>query len=226
MTEGFNGYSPADMAAVFNGGGCNGNNQWNNPMWLIWAILFGNGAFGFGGNRQGVSDAEVQGKLNALSQQIQDNQNTNMLAGSINSNHDFLHSFQNAVNLGFANTASAISNASMTNLLGQKDMQAQMAQCCCDIKSNILNQTNQLQAQLASVANNITQGFTQVGFLTQQQTNELNNNNNANTQRMLDAMCQMNTQNLRDKLDDARQSAQTANIINALKTTTAPAAQA
>ena len=114
----------------------------------------------------------------------------------------------------------------MTNLLGQKDMQAQMAQCCCDIKSNILNQTNQLQAQLASVANNITQGFTQVGFLTQQQTNELNNNNNANTQKMLDAMCQMNTQNLRDKLDDARQSAQTANIINALKTTTAPAAQA
>lgn len=210
-------YSPADFAAVMNGN--NGNNQWNNPMWLIWAILFGrNGGF-FGNNGEGLQAAEINGKLNALSSQIQDNQNTNSLAGAIGSNHDFLHGLQNSMNMGFAGTNATINAASMANLMGQKDAQAQMASCCCDIKSNILNQTNQLQSQVAQLANGVQTGFANLGFLTQQQTTELNANNTANTQRIIDHMCAAETQNLRDKLAQASQNEQTAYIISQLKTT-------
>lgn len=201
-------YSPADIAAVMNGSNNNGMN-WNSPMWLIWALLFGNGAFGgYGKNGEGLQNAEIQGKLNALSQQIQDNQNTNTLSSGINGCHEQLH----GVN-------AAISAASMANVLGQKDAQAQMASCCCDIKSNILNQTNSLQSQIAQLANGVQTGFANIGFLTQQQTNELNTNANANTQRILDHLCSAETQNLRDKLAQASQNEQTAYIISQLKTT-------
>lgn len=217
MSENY--YSPADMAAVMNGGNC-GANQWNNPMWLIWAILFGrNGGF-FGNNGENAAqNVEMQSKLNALSQQIQDNQNTNTLQGMIGGNHDFLHGMQNAMNMGFAGTNAAINQASMTNMLGQKDAQAQMASCCCDLKSNLLSQTNQLQSQIAQLANGVQTGFAQVGFLTQQQTNELNNNANANTQRIIDKMCADTTQNLRDRVFEMSQQAQTASIVSQLKTT-------
>ena len=94
-----------------------------------------------------------------------------------------------------------------------------MAQCCCDQKSTVLQQTNQLQASIANMMNVMNQGFTQVGFLTQQQTNELNNNANANTQRILDKMCADTTQELRDKLAEASQNAQTSYLISQLKTT-------
>jgi len=46
------------------------------------------------------------------------------------------------MNMGFAGTTAAVNAASTQNLLSQKDAAAQMASCCCDIKSNILNQTN------------------------------------------------------------------------------------
>lgn len=207
-------FSPADFAACC---GNNGNNQWNNPMWLIWAILFGrNGGF-FGNNGEGLQTAEIQGKLNALSQQIADNQNSNMLNSGIQSNHDYLHDFNNAVNMGFAGTNATINQASMNNLMGQKDAAAQMASCCCDIKSNILNQTNQLQSRIDQLANGTQQGFASIGYAMAQQTNELNTNATANTQRILDFMCNAETQNLRDKLAQASQDAQTATIVGQLK---------
>lgn len=197
-------FSLADMAAACGGNNC--NNQWNNPMWLIWAILFGNGGLGFG-NRAGAG-VEVNDRLNSLQAQIANNQNTNALGGAIGANHEQLHGLNAAINA-----------ASTANLLSQKDMTAQMASCCCDIKSNILNQTNQLQSQIAQLANGVQTGFANIGFLTQQQTNELNTTANANTQRILDKMCNDTTQNLRDKLWEASQQAQTASIVSQLKTT-------
>lgn len=212
--------SYADVAAmVGKGEGCM-NNWMNNPfMYLIWLAYMGNGGFGFG-NRAGesVQNAEIMSQIASLRDQVNCNQNTNNVMGAINSNHDFLHSFNNAMNMGFAGTNATINQASTGNLLGQKDMVAQMASCCCDIKSNILNQTNQLQSRIDQLSNGVAQGFAQVGFLTQQQTNELNTNANANTQRILDHMCAAETQALRDKLAQASQDAQTATIIGTLKT--------
>jgi len=208
--------SAADYAALSNGGGC--NNWMNNPfMYLIWLAWMGNGNFGFGGNN--AQAVETNAKLNSLSQQISDNQNTNTLGAAINSNHEALNGLLGAVNLGFAGTNAAINNATMQTMMGQKDAAAQMASCCCDIKSNILNQTNALQGQISQLANGVQTGFANIGFLTQQQTNELNNNNNANTQRIIDQLNAQTTNDLRDKLFDMSQQAQTASIVSQLKTT-------
>ena len=203
-----NGVSFADVAAMVRNSDSNGMN-WNSPMWLIWAMLFGNGTFcGFGNRGQGLQDAEIMGQLNAIRQTMADNQNANAIGAGISANHEQLHGINQA-----------ICNAAMANQMSLKDIVAQMAQCCCDQKSTVLQQTNQLQASIANLMNVMNQGFTQVGFLTQQQTNELNNNANANTQRILDKMCADTTQELRDKLAEASQNAQTSYLISQLKTT-------
>jgi len=63
------------------------------------------------------------------------------------------------MNMGFAGTNATINAASTGNLLCQKDLQSGMQSCCCDIKSSILNQTNQLQSQVAQLANGVQTGF-------------------------------------------------------------------
>ena len=84
-----------------------------------------------------------------------------------------------------------------------------------------LLQASQNQAQTMSridqLANGITQGFASIGYATQAQTNEIVQAGNANTQRILDAMCSQSTQALRDQLADKDRQLQTANIINQLK---------
>lgn len=215
-----NNYSLADLSAAMGG---NGGNQFNNPIWLIWALLFGFGGNGYGFGRngagQGLQDAEIMGQLNAIRQTMADNQNANALGAAIGSNHDFLHNLAGQMNMGFAGTNATINAASTGNLLGQKDLQSGMQSCCCDIKSSILNQTNQLQNQVSQLANGVQTGFANLGFLTQQQTTDLNAAATANTQRILDHLCAAETQALRDKLLQASQDAQTASIVAQLKTT-------
>ena len=209
--------TPSDVMAMCNGG-CNGGNMWNNPTMLLWAMLFGFGGPGVGyGRGGGIQDAEIMGKLNALSGQIQDNQNTNALAGAINSNHDFLHSFNNGMNMGFAGTNAAINAAAQGNLMGQKDLQAAIQSCCCNNQTAILQQTNVLQSIIENVRQATVAGFANIGYALSQQTNDLQKNDDQNTQRILDKMCSDTTQNLRDKLAEMSQAAQTANIVNQLK---------
>ena len=217
-------FSLADLAAVTkdNGNGA----SWNNPMWLLWAILFGGGNFGgFGGfNRgQGLQDSEIMAQLNSLREQIAANQNANILNGAVKDNGNALNTLLGAVNLGFAGTGANINQSSMASLMAMKDALYQIATSECDIKATILNQTNQLSALIAQTANQTQAGMTNLGFAIANQTNELNTNANANTQRILDKMCEDTTQALRDKLAEASQAAQTATIISSLKTTTAAA---
>lgn len=193
--------SYADVAAMVGRGDCNGN-SWNNPMWLLWALMFGNGGYGFNGNRGGLQGAEIMGEINSLREQIADNHNADI------------------TNAGIGGVAQAVNAANVGNLLGQKDMAAQIASCCCDIKSNILNQTNQIQSRVDQLANGVTQGFASIGYALSQQTNELKTNETANTQRILDRMCQAETQALRDRLAQASQNEQTAYLISQLKPTT------
>lgn len=215
------GVSYSDVAAMVKGNNCcDGMNNWmNNPfMYLIWLAYMGNGAFGFG-NRgcagQGLQDAEIMSQLNAIRNTMADNQNASTIGAGISGNHEMLH-----------NLAAQICNASTTNLMSQKDMAAQMASCCCDIKSSILGQTTQLQSQIAGLGAGMTQGFAQIGYAMSQQTNELANNANMNTQRIIDRMCAAETQDLRDRLAQASQNAQTATLISVLKPTAAAATAA
>lgn len=241
-------YSLSDLAAA-----CRDKNDcganWNNPMWLLWALLFG-GNSGFGFNRgagagQAIQDAEVMSQLNSLRELITDNQNTNAIGAAVGSNHEALHALANQLGLGLAGTASKINDASMANIMGQKDAQAQMSQCCCDIKSSFLTALNQVQSQIGDnhaadqlqacqskgevlgridkLATGVQEGFASIGFLAEKNTNSILQGQQAQTQTILNALNGHWTSELQQKYADAKlelsQLNQNATLIAALKTT-------
>jgi hypothetical protein len=206
-------FSLSDLAAVAKDN--NGGASWNNPMWLLWAILFGGGNFGgFGGfNRgQGLQDSEIMAQLNSLREQIAANQNANILNGAVKDNGNALNTLLGAVNLGFAGTGANINQSSMASMMAMKDALYQIATSECDIKSTILSQTNQLSALIAQVANQTQAGMTNLGFAIANQTNELNTNANANTQRILDQLCADKIEAKNDQIAQLRQQLSMADL--------------
>ncbi len=88
---------PMAMAAMMNG------NQWmNNPfIYLVFLMMSGNG--GWFGNRNGnqVQDAEIQAKLNQLSTQMQDGNNTSLLMDAVKGNNVALQTLGSTLNCDF-----------------------------------------------------------------------------------------------------------------------------
>lgn len=125
---------------------------------LILVFLFGFGGNGiFGGNNNAMNGAtEVYSRLASES-------------GSANTNAIITQGYENQL---------ATQRASYENLLQFKDVQSQMAQCCCDIKSTVIEQ-NQLTRDLIN-ANTITELRAELveardEIVTQAQTNALLN---------------------------------------------------
>ena len=158
--------SYADFAAMQGNGGMNG--MWNNPfMYLIWLAWFNGGnGFGFGGNRAGVAAGDVQAANNAAA--------ITQLAGMLNVSTDKIAA---AINV----------------------MSSQMQQNCCDIKSAILSQgyqnqlstcqqTNTILQQSQAITNTIQNGFTSIGHQIQMMGCDIEKNDLANTQKILDTL--------------------------------------
>lgn len=230
----------------------NNNNQWsNNPwMYLIFLALFGNGAFGgYGG---GNAQNELSRQVSSLQGTVNDNHNTQTIMDAMNNNQGAIRELAqtfntdiNSINMALCNVRSAIekvggdvgmSAQQVINsvLLGNKDLIQQMCNCCCETKQTIttMGYEGQLrdQANTASIisridqlANGVQQGFSQIGFETQKQTNDIIQAGNANTQRIIDTMNAHWTQDLQQRLNDAKlelsQQTQNAYLVSQLKTT-------
>ena len=153
----------------------------NNPfMYLVLLALFGNGNF-FGGNRgagvNGVLDMETQNKLNSLQAQINDNNNNQWAREAIQGNGFAISQLAQNLNVDFTAMREAIGgiNLAITNLgaqngmgfagimnainLGNLNLVQQLKDCCCGLKTQILeqgyqgrietiNQTNDLQTTM------------------------------------------------------------------------------
>ena len=153
----------------------------NNPwMYLVMLALFGGGAWGYG-NRgvgtDGVLDMETQSKLNSLSNQINDNNNNQWAREAIQGNTFAISQLSqnlgvdyNALQGAIGGVQMAISQlgaqngmgfAGVTNAinLGNLNLIQQLKDCCCGVKTQILeqgyqgrietiNQTNDLQTSL------------------------------------------------------------------------------
>ena len=149
----------------------------NNPwMYLVMLALFGNG--GWGNNRSnGILDMETQNKLNSLTNQINDNNNNQWAREAIQGNAFAISQLSqslsvdyNALQGAIFNVVSAINTlgaqngmgfAGVTNSinLGNLNLIQQLKDCCCNVKTQILeqgyqgrietiNQTNDLQNSL------------------------------------------------------------------------------
>lgn len=203
---------PMAMAAMMN------NSQWmNNPfIYLVFLMMFGrNGLWGNNGN--GLQDAEIQSKLNQLSTQMQDGNNTELLMDAVKGNNTALQTLsanlncdfnqlQNAVNsvqsaiqqvggnVGFS--AERVINAAN---LGDLNIVQQLKDCCCQTQQNIVKMGYENQLGQKDLQNAIQQGFSytntglergfaNIGFQMSQMACDLKTNQNDGVQKIVDTL--------------------------------------
>lgn len=174
MITGGGGQDTATAMAMMN------NNPW---MYLVMLALFGGGGFGLG-NRggagvamNGVLDMETQNKLNSLQAQINDNNNNQWareaitgvgnradfaisqlaqslgvgvgeLRGAIGGVKDAIFQLGAQNGMGFAGVTNAIN-------LGNLNLVQQLKDCCCGLKTQIIEQGYQGQLQTLNQTNEI-----------------------------------------------------------------------
>lgn len=210
-------------------GGC--GNGWGNLLGAgfggFLGAALGNGGF-FGGNR-GAADAgaaatvaAVNSGADSISRQVLAGQQEQQLMGNIagvNSRIDALGG-QIAANAAQAQVATGFEGLNANISSFARDMQ----NCCCQQKLATVEQGYQNQLANCQQTNTIQTGFSNIGYLIQQQGQMLAANDTANTQKILDWLCnskqlelQTTVQQLRDEVGRLQQ---TQDIINALKTTT------
>ena len=223
---------------IYTGGSGNG---WGNLLGagfggFIGAAL-GNGGL-FGGNR-GAADAgaaatvaAVNSGADSISRQVLAGQQEQQLMGSIggvNSRIDALGG-KIASNQSQAQVANGFNgvNANLGDLAANINAFARdMQNCCCQQKQLTIEQGYQAQLNNERQTNTIQAGFANLGYLIQQQGERAMANDTANTQKILDWLCnskqlelQTTVQQLRDENGRLKQ---TQDIIAALKTTAAAA---
>lgn len=209
--------SPADIAAVTgnNGGngGWGGTDGWGGMIWLF-AILALMGG-GFGGNGWGNNNfANAIGYENlATSNEVQrgfDNQN------QMANQREILA----AVNAGTAQAVATTNQAKYDNINVAKDIQAALTAQIGDVKTNqmtLLANQNQCccdtRMLINQVGNDIVSQIAQARYENAMNTNAINANTTAQTQRIIDMMTGNQIQDLRDQLQASQLREQLQGVI-------------
>lgn len=213
----------------------NGNGFGNNGGWFMWVIFLfflmgwgGNGRGGFGNNGRGAG----------LANEINNDYGRSLLMEAIGGNRNALSNLATQLNCTEGQIQSAISalatqvqgvgnqvgmsGQQVINALQQGNMQIaqQLAQCCCDNKLAICQQTNTLQSAINSVATGQERGFSSVAYETQRQTCDLQNAIKSSTQQIIDGQRNAEMRELQNKIDNLREenstfksSAMTSQIV-------------
>jgi hypothetical protein len=214
-----NNLSYADFAAMSNNGA---NGQWNNPfIYLLWMMFFGgNNGFGWGGN--GANAAANAAQFQNLSDLIQDNHNSDLTMQAINGNTAAITQLASLLNTSTDNITAAI-NA----------MSSQMQNGMCGIKTEILSQgyqnqlstcqqTNTILQQSQALTNTVQNGFTAIGHQIQMMGCDIEKNDLANTQKILDTLNNhwgQEQQGIINSLQSQLSEQRILNAVNASKTT-------
>lgn len=183
--------------------------------------------FGFGGNRAGVAAGDVQAANNAaaiqnLSDLIQDNHNSDLTMQAINGNTAAISQLAGVLNTSVDAVTAAI-NA----------MSSQMQTGMCGIKSDILSQgyqnqlstcqqTNTILQQSQAITNTIQNGFTSIGHQIQMMGCDIEKNDLANTQKIIDTLNNhwgQEQQGIINSLQSQLSEQRILNAVNASKTT-------
>ncbi len=138
---------------------------------IIVAAIFGNGnGFGFGGNNNNNS-TEREMLMSAIQRNGVD---LNALASTLNCSVGQLQNGINSVATQICNLSAQNGQSAMQIInsiqAGNATLASQLAQCCCDQKLAICQQTNTLQSAINGVSVGQERGFANFGFETQRQT--------------------------------------------------------
>ena len=212
---------PMAMAAMMN------NSQWmNNPfIYLVFLMMFGrNGLWGNNGN--GLQDAEIQSKLNQLSTQMQDGNNTNLLMDAVKGNNTAIGQLAANLSCDFNQLQSAVcsvqsaiqqvsgavgySAEKVINAanLGDLNIVQQLKDCCCTTQQNIVKMGYESQLGQKDIINTI-----------QTQTLAMQQGHNNITTEILRNLATITAQNQQDKCDILRSGEMnTQRIVDVLNT--------
>lgn len=200
--------------------------------WFIWVIflffLMGWGGNGWGnGNRPGLAN-EINNDYgrSLLMEAIVGNRNAiSNLATQLSCSEGQIQSAIAALSTQMQNVGNQVGMSGMQviNALQQGNMQIaqQIAQCCCDNKMAICQQTNTLQTAINNVATGQERGFSSIAYETQRQTCELNSAIKNSTQLILDGQRAAEMREMQNKIDLLREensayksSAMTSQIVS------------
>ena len=193
----------------FGGNGMGWGGDW---AWIIILLLAFNGGWGngFGGGN------ELYPWLNN-SNQINDGLRDSMLNTSVTSIGDKITSgfgdLATQLCGGFAGVNAAITNAQMADMNRSFDLQSQLASCCCENRLGIANLGADIAREACADRAAVSDGIRDILTVSQ-----------ANTQRILDQMCNDKIDAKNEKIADlerqltmanlaASQGAQTARIL-------------
>lgn len=241
----------ASMMNGNNGFGGNGNWMWVVFLFFLYPLMRNDG---FWGNNDGNPD-----NLGSLGNLVNNDSGRELLMQAINGNANALRDLAAMLNTSTSSIQHAICgvNNSITQLSGQVGMSgqqiinaiqlgnqglaAQLAQCCCDLRTAVttgnyenqiatLNQTNTLQSGQNFINRSIERGFSDTAYAFRDQTCKLGSDIQNSTQQIKDAttaqtnaiiskLDSMERTGLMDKIDAQRE------MISTLKTNANIAAQ-
>ena len=201
------------VAPMYGGGGGFGNGGFGGDWgWIILLLLlagWGNGnGFGGGGMWGGNDIYPWMNQANLTSNGFQNQ----MLNDNVTSIRDGIHNLstqlcnccsdmQMAVANGFAGVEQGANTRQMANMQQMFNLQSQFADCCCE------NRLANCQTQ-----NIIQNEGNQTRFADANNTRDLLTNQTANTQAILDKLCQLELDAKNDKISDLERQLQMADL--------------
>lgn len=207
------GVDPNVLLAMKGNNGFGGEGGWF--MWVIFLFFLmgwgGNGWGGFGNGRGGLANEinndngrallmdAIGGNRNALSN----------LATQLNCTEGQIQSAISALTSQVQNVGNQVGMSGMQtiNALQQGNMQIaqQIANCCCENRLAICQQTGTLQNAINNVATGQERGFSNVAYETQRQTCDLHNAIKDSTQTIVDGQKQAEMREMQNKIDSLRE---------------------
>lgn len=211
------------------------NGGFGEGGWFMWVIFLfflmgwgGNGWGGFGNNgRGGYVANEINNDYgrSLLMDAIGGNRNAiSNLATQLNCTEGQIQGAISALTAQVGNVGNQVgmTGQQVINALQQGNMQlaSQLAQCCCDNKMAIAQQTTALQNNINAILNEQEKGFANVAYETQRQTCDIQGAIKNSTQQILDGQRAAEMRELQNKIDNLReenstfkQSAMTNQIV-------------
>lgn len=206
------GIDPNVLLAAKNNNGFGGDGGWF--MWVIFLFFlmgWGGNGFGFGwGNQNGNlpnlinNDAgrellmsAIQGNGNAIGQLATTlNCDINQVNSALQALATQLKGVGNQVGMSGMQVINAIQS-------GNAQLASQLAQCCCDNKMAICQQTNTLQSSINGVGNAMERGFSDNAFRMNTLACDLKTSANDNTRAILGKL---------DQIEDSRKDREIASL--------------
>lgn len=227
----------------------NGDGMWggnNGLLWIFLLILLGGGGWNFG-NRAGnlTNDAAITGALDAAIQKARaDGLGEQAIMDAIRGNQTAIQTLATTFNTDIGNVQQALCalNGGIDKLSGQIGLTSQqvinaiqtgnmgltqqLMSCCCDVKSLVLEQENNVRMATMEQTNTLSDRM-RTGFA---ETHQLIDNQTAQMVAGFQSIKDMFTQNKIDTLqatvtqlqNNANNSAQTAYLQNYINSQVAP----